>query len=271
MDHRYTVLGPLEVHAGGAPLRLGSPQQQATLAILLLRDDGRPVSLDTMIGALWAEKAPPSAITTMRTYVHRLRRIGIPIDAAGRGYRVVAPPEAIDVHRAEAHLAGGGTRTLSAALDLWTGTPLMGLPGPFAEEFRSRAEDLRRGIEERLYTAEIGRGRASAVVAPLTRMLAANPYDERSRELLMLALHRTGRRAEALATYQEGRELLASDLGVDPGSRLQELFLRLLRDEAELPRDRTDAARLWRLLRNGALPRFQTCPARRSPGPAVWN
>lgn len=247
---RFAVLGPIRAWRGPEPLPSGTPQQRALLAVLLLRD-GRTATAPELIDAIWGEDPPQQALATIRTYASRLRKIldpGLLVSDAG-GYAIRLPhPEALDLGIARAVAADAEAarnekgdralaRTLLArALNLWDGEPLAGVPGPHAETERTRLAEWRLQLLETRLDLDLELGHHAEAVSELTALTAAHPLRERLRELLMLALYRSGRQAEALAVYADTRRLLADELGVDPRPELSELQQRILRADAELAR-----------------------------------
>ncbi|MFF2520919.1 AfsR/SARP family transcriptional regulator [Streptomyces liangshanensis] len=246
----FTVLGPVTARRDGVELALGSPQQKALLAALLLRE-GAPMSIDEIADALWGNDVPATVAGVVRTYVYRLRRAlddgaGAPvIRSAFGGYELPLRPGELDLgvfrrHAAEAEsarragAAGRVVAELRAALDLFPGTPLAGLPGPYAERQRDALDRMRSSARNALLQAELDRGGHARVVDELTALVADRPFDERLREMQMVALYRCGRRAEALSAYQEARRALADELGVDPGVGLRTLHERVLRADPAL-------------------------------------
>ncbi|MEU8777966.1 BTAD domain-containing putative transcriptional regulator [Streptomyces sp. NPDC048606] len=256
-ENRFAVLGPVRARRGGETLPSGSPQQRALLAVLLLRD-GRTATAPELIDAIWGDEPPQQALATIRTYASRLRKIldpGLLVTDAG-GYAIrLRRQEALDLGVARA-LAGdadkaraAGDRTLARtllarALDLWDGEPLAGVPGPHAETERTRLAEWRLQLQETRLDLDLEVGHHAEAVSELTALTAAHPLRERLRELLMLALYRSGRQAEALAVYADTRRLLADELGVDPRPELSALQQRILNADAELAHaeDPTQAA-----------------------------
>ncbi|MFJ2440632.1 AfsR/SARP family transcriptional regulator [Streptomyces sp. NPDC087658] len=243
---RFSVLGPVRVRRGAEPLPSGSPQQRALLAALLLRE-GRTATAAELIDALWGEEPPTRALAAVRTYASRLRKVlgpGVLISESG-GYALRAGPDALDLSVAQELAAGAekaraagdrhGARSLiNKSLGLWDGEALASVPGPYAENQRARLEEWRLQLTEVRLDMDLEVGSHAEAVSELTALTAAHPLRERLRELLMVALYRSGRQAEALAVYVDTRRLLADELGVDPRPELSRLQQRILRADAEL-------------------------------------
>ncbi|MEU1815913.1 BTAD domain-containing putative transcriptional regulator [Streptomyces roseifaciens] len=225
-------------------LPLGSRQQQATLAVLLLRS-GRTVAAADLVDALWGEEPPRTAVTTIRTYVSRLRKVlhgdpaGSVLDSLGDGYRIRLPDDAVDAARAEALVARAGRakaegrpeearELLAGALLLWRGEPLAGLPGPFAERQRQCLTELRLAVLEERLALDLDLGSSLSCVPELTALTDEHPLREGPYALLMRALCQAGRRADALDVYRRARRILVDELGVEPGPRLTALHRSVL-------------------------------------------
>jgi len=227
---RFEVLGPLRGWQGGAEIDLGSPQQRAVLAMLLLAR-GRQVSLKGLINGLWERDVPRAAAGTIRTYISRLRRRVDPIESIGDGYvlRLGAAVLDLDVFErwvgearaARGHDAARGARLLGDALGLWQGPALAGVPGPYAYSRRLALAELRLAAAEEKLEADIGLGEIAAAIAELRALQAEHPFRERLAEQLMLALYRSGRQAEALYVFDGVQRRLDKELGVAPGPTLQ--------------------------------------------------
>ena len=125
---------------------------------------------------------------------------------------------------------------LRAGLSLWRGPALSGIDRPFAEIEAARLEERRLLVTEERMGLELDLGRHEELIGDLVALVRAHPLRERLRALLMLALQRAGRRAEALAVYQDGRRLLVETLGIEPGPQLRAVHQDLLRDEPPRPR-----------------------------------
>ncbi|MFD4247090.1 BTAD domain-containing putative transcriptional regulator [Streptomyces sp. NPDC058525] len=252
----------MRAHRGAAALKIGSPQQQAMLAVLLLRP-GHSASATDLIAALWGEDPPSAAMTTVRTYAWRWRKVLDPggkseegdgagaerpassvLVSIGDGYRLVLPKLAVDAAEAEA-LGSEAERTartdplrardlLNQALELWQGEPLAGIPGPFAERHRQRLEELRLTLLEERIGLDLTLGRHSRCIPELTSLTTEHPLHERAYGLLMRALYQAGRQADALAVYRGVRQLFLAELGVAPGTELEQLHRRILEGDQAL-------------------------------------
>ena len=240
---QFRLLGPLEVRSEGVVLQLGGPKQRALLALLLV-DAGRAVSTDRLIDALWGENPPRTATTSLQNFVSQLRKHLGPdlLVTKPPGYLLRVEPLQLDVNRVHALLAearealpGERATKLRDALDLWRGPPLeeFGFEG-FAQGEIARLQELRLTLLEERIDADIEAGRAGEVVGELVALVGEHPLRERFREQLMLALYRSGRQAEALDAFQEGRRVLVEELGIDPSPRLQQLHAAILRQEVGL-------------------------------------
>jgi DNA-binding SARP family transcriptional activator len=241
---RFEVLGPVRGWHGDAELDLGSPQQRAVLAMLLLAR-GRQVSLDGLIDGLWEADVPRSAAGTVRTYVSRLRRRVDSIESIGDGYVLRLGSAVLDLDEFEQRLseargvrgrhdAARAARLLREALGLWHGTALAGIPGPYADSRRVPLTELHQAAIEEKLAADIALGDHAGAIAELRALLAEHPFRERLTELLMLALYKSGRQAEALYLFDDVRHSLSEELGIDPGPSLQTMHRRVLQADRGL-------------------------------------
>ncbi len=244
---RYCILGEVRVFAiDGRLLDLGGRRQRMVLALLLLHG-GAPVTVDRLIEGVWGEQPPPSARKTLQVYVARLRRLlgSNGLTAAPGGYRLHLDPDDLDARRFERLAAEGravlqqdparASELLTEALHLWQGTPwgeLGDQPALVADA--TRLCDLRLGVIEDRVAADLAAGTTSPVVGELQLLVTEHPLRERLRGLLMAALARENRTAEALEVFEQGRALLADELGVDPSNELQDLHRRILQHDAAL-------------------------------------
>ncbi|MFD9890231.1 BTAD domain-containing putative transcriptional regulator [Amycolatopsis sp. NPDC059027] len=266
-EPRFEVLGPLRAWRGKSEIPLGSPQQRAVLAMLVVRD-GAPASIGELVDGLWGEAPPNQAVAALRTYVTRLRaafgrhsRDRVVVSVSG-GYRLAAGLRTdigdfarklveADLARASGEPAAARTALLSA-LDLWRDEPLAGIPGPYAQAQRARLTEQRLNALETRLEVDLALGRHTEAVAELTGLVRRYPLRERWYGLLMRALHDGGRRADALGVYADLRRVLDRELGCEPGEDLRALHTRLLAGPepdgppgslsvpAQLPADITD-------------------------------
>jgi DNA-binding SARP family transcriptional activator/Tfp pilus assembly protein PilF len=233
---------------GDQELPVGQPRQQAVLGILAMRAN-RVISRGELVDAVWGQDPPASAEGGIYTYVAGLRRViepnrslrgpGRVLVSSGAGYvlhLVPGQPDAVafeqDLGRArqlrKAGDVAGAMSALNSALSLWRGIAFAGVPGPFAETERIRLGELRSAAAEERADVLLALGRHEEVVPDLTAMVADHPLRERMRGLLMVALYRCGRHAEALRVFAEGRRVLAEELGIDPGGDLSRIHQQVL-------------------------------------------
>jgi DNA-binding SARP family transcriptional activator/Tfp pilus assembly protein PilF len=249
---RFAVLGPVRAWRGERELELGPPQQRAVLAVLLLRENAQ-VSVPEIVDALWSGDGPNSAEHVVRSYVYRLRKVlgatgdvgSSVIASVGHGYLLATGPDSLDLARfreavgaaQDAGRSGDHAKSialLDEALALWRGSALAGVPGEFAESQRVHLDQLRLTALEAKAVAQVEAGAYGDAEVLLDQLTAEHPLDERFRELRMLALYRHGRQSDALKVYRQTQELLAEELGVDPGPGLRALHERILRGDPTL-------------------------------------
>lgn len=239
----FRLLGPLEVVGGEVTLPLSGRNQRAVLALLLLHAN-RPVSVERMVDELWGGEPPRTATASVQNAISQLRKLlGIErLVTKPAGYVLVVGESELDLARferlvSEARLADPETRIalLTEALTLWRGDALADLElETFAQEEIRRLEELRfTAIEERL-DAQIAVGRHGEVIGELESIISRNPLRERPRAMLMLALYRAGRQADALQVFQDARRVLVEELGIEPGPELQDLHAAVLRQDRSL-------------------------------------
>jgi len=248
----FRLLGPVEVRRDERTVPVPAGKQRAVLAALLL-NAGRVVSAEELAEALWGSRPPRSARVTLQNYVRRLRQA---LGDAGReriitqpgGYLIRVEADELDLARFEALLARARTaarasawetaaRQARAALALWRGAPLADVESETlaAQEVPRLAEARLQALEARI-SADIRLGRPDEVIGELSILARQHPFRERLHGLLMLALYRDGRQAEALAAYQQARRVLADELGAEPGPELRALHQRILSGQPVLDR-----------------------------------
>lgn len=245
---RFRILGPLEIWTGQGWSGIGAPKWRALLAALLL-NPGQVVSTERLIAELWDEEPPSGAANLVSVYVLRVRRLiggraGEILATRAPGYQLRLEPGDLDAavfetltRQGRAALAAGdaprGAALLTEALALWRGDALSDIPqsGLVTAEADRLSESRLTALELRI-TAELDCGLPSELVPELRRLISDNPLREGLWLLLMQALDRAGRRAEAVAAYSEARRVIADELGVDPGPELRRLYQWLLTADA---------------------------------------
>jgi DNA-binding SARP family transcriptional activator len=246
---RFRILGPLEVWTGQDWSGIGAPKWRALLAALLL-NPGQAVSTDRLAAELWGDDPPDRAANLVSVYVLRLRRaLGDPegrvLTTRAPGYQLLLSPGDLDAECFET-LAGQGRTALAdgdpdraadklaEALDLWRGDALADVPpSVLVTAEADRLEESRLSALELRIEADLGCGRGAQLVPELRRLLSDQPLREGLWALLIRALDGAGRHAEALAAYGQAREVIAEELGVDPGPDLQRLYQAILTADAD--------------------------------------
>jgi predicted ATPase/DNA-binding SARP family transcriptional activator len=249
---RIGILGPLQVRGdAGQPIELGGPRLRA-LVIRLALDAGHTISAERLCADLWPADGPADTGNALQALVSRLRHAVGPEIVRHRpgGYQLAVPPDQVDaaeferlVGVARGALAAGdpehGVGVLRAALRLWRGPALADVADmSFAAGPMARLEELRLSATEDRIEADLALGRGAELAAELEELAGAHPLRERLRGQLMRALYLAGRQGDALNVYQETRELLADQLGVDPSPALSEVHLAILRGGGEARRRR---------------------------------
>jgi predicted ATPase/DNA-binding SARP family transcriptional activator len=239
------LLGPVRAIRLGREIALGGPKKRAVLALLLL-EAGRVVPTGRLMEELWRGSPPRAAAVTLRSYVSRLRAVLGPdavLEASGGGYLITVRSDDVDAGRFE-RLVTAGQAALGAgeaaaaagrfaeALGLWHGQALADVCEVETLALESaRLEELRLAAVEGRIEADIALGRHTRVIGELERLVAEFPVRERLWRLLVLALYRDERQADALAAYRRARAMLAAELGLQPGEELRRLEQAVLRQE----------------------------------------
>ena len=252
------LLGPLSVTVDGEDMTPTAPKPRRVLA-LLATSANQVVRNEQLIEEVWEDRPPSSVTTTLQTYVYQLRkslhlaanqgRTGRTHGAALRtfvgGYMLTLDQDALDARvfeklaqRGRAQLAAGeveeAARTLREALQLWRGPAMVDInPGPVLLSEALRLEEIRKSVLDLRIEADLRLGRHHELLAELIKLVAAQPTHEGFQAKLMVALYRAGRRSEALQTYQQARQCLVNELGVDPSGTLQRLHQAILTGELE--------------------------------------
>jgi len=225
----FRVLGPVELHANGGPVEVGTPRQRGVLAALVV-DAGRPVPLDTLVDRVWGQAPPDGVRRALYVYIARLRGV---IRAAGSsgaeaprlvrrsgGYLLDVDPELVDLHRfrtlvdqaRDTDCADSRRATmLRRGLDLWRGVPLSGVTGDWAGRVRAGWQQQRLEAVASWSQVELRLGNPGAVIDLLVDVTTEHPLVEPLAAALMRALYASGRSAEALDRYAAIRQRLAEE------------------------------------------------------------
>lgn len=259
---RFRDLGPLEVFRDGAPVPIGGARLTAALSLLLI-NAGRHVGDAALMEAMWSAQARPRSPSTLESHVWRLRKNlepdrerGTPSEVLRReagGYRLVATPGAVDslrcerlATRARDALAGDAPaealRCTEEGLALWRGRPYPTVADEvWATSAVARLLEMRDQLRELQVESLLAIGAPERALLELEPAIADSPLRERLHALRMRAQHRLGRTEEALRTYQEARNLLRDELGLEPGRELREAHAVVLA-EAHAPEPRQTSA-----------------------------
>jgi DNA-binding SARP family transcriptional activator len=246
----FRVLGPVEAHGPAGAVRLGGPRQQAVLAALLLGGN-RVVSLDAIVDAIWGEAPPRTARRQVQNQVSALRlalagtQPTTPIATRAAGYLLRLDTEQLDAlaFEREADQArrlwadgrvGDAAADARTALRRWRGPALAGVAGPGAADQAARLEELRLDLLTLRIEADLALGRHQQLVGELTVLTRSHPLRECLRAQLMTALYRSGRKTDALTSYDTARALLVEQYGLDPGPDLTALRQAILTDAPTL-------------------------------------
>ncbi|GAA0910013.1 AfsR/SARP family transcriptional regulator [Virgisporangium aurantiacum] len=241
----FRILGPLLVVANGGQPRPFGPRQTKVLATLLLATN-RAVPIHDLIDAVWDDDPPPTARRQIQNCVWTLRK-QLTVRADGPGYRIPVDHGQLDaqqfqdlVTEARASAATGklgpAVDQMTAALRLWRGPALAGCTGRTIQASAARLNEQRLTVIEQRLDLELTLGRHRELVGELIELAAAHPLRERLIGQLMLALHASGRQADALAVYQQLQARLVDELGIGPGADLRQLHTAILRDEVDVRR-----------------------------------
>ncbi|HEY4465162.1 MAG TPA: BTAD domain-containing putative transcriptional regulator, partial [Streptosporangiaceae bacterium] len=251
---RVGVLGPVRAWLAEHELPPGPPRQQAVLGVLALRPN-RVVTRDELVDAVWGQDAPATAEGGVHTYVAGLRRVLEPgrsrrgpgrlLASAGAGYVLRLDAGNVDAVVFERGLDSGrrlrlsgdlaaAVSALDGALREWHGTAFAGVPGPFANAERARLGELRSAATEEHAELLLELGRHEQAVPELASLVTEHSLRERMRGLLMIALYRCGRQAEALQVFHDARQVLDEELGIDPGPDLSRIHQQILASDPDL-------------------------------------
>ncbi|MFB6819298.1 BTAD domain-containing putative transcriptional regulator [Streptomyces sp. NPDC056347] len=240
----FKVLGSVGAEVDGRFCGVRGGQQRALLAVLLV-NGGRLVPAEDLYGELWGSEPPLTVANSLQAHVSRLRRTlqewgpGAPsLVTRSMGYALEFPADALDMNVfksrvAKARAVGAtdsawATHLLDQALGLWRGAPLQDVTGgPLCRSVAVQLEEeYLTATEDKLwldFECEV-----PSAIGELKRMSVVHPWRERVTEMLMLALYRCGRQAEAIETYHAARGRMIDELGMEPSPQLRERFLAIL-------------------------------------------
>jgi len=248
----YRVLGPLEVSHDGAAVEVSGTRQLTVLALLLV-EANRIVPVDRLVDGVWNETPPATSRSQIHICISSLRRQlsggRDVVDTCAPGYRLRVADGELDLHAFEAHVATAhaavadgvprrAVTALRSALALWRGPALAGVGSQLLRRVAAALDDKRLAVHEECLELELahGLGAPHDLVGELTGLVAARPRRERLLALLMTALYRVGRQAEALEEYRKARARFIGELGIEPGEDLSALYQRILVHDPALSR-----------------------------------
>lgn len=252
MATRFGILGTIEVRRHGAPVDVGHAMQRRVLGALLV-DADQGVSAEALVERVWGDSGAGDGRQKLYGYLSRLRRAlaadGMPLLRERGGYRLAVEPSSVDAHRfralSERARKAGGDAAAEAlwqeSLALWRGNAFAGADTPWFNAQRRLLDDERLTAQLELVDVRLRLGQHDRLVSELADRARSHPLDERVTGQLIVALHRSGRQAEALEVYERTRQRLAHELGVDPGAALRELYARILAGDPEPAEPRSSA------------------------------
>lgn len=260
----FRILGALEVWRAGDCVPVPAGRAQIALATLIAHRD-QTVTAERLIRNCWGDDPPVTASTQIHAFISALRRqlglartaspTGLPaLLTLSPGYRLSVAPEAVDAELFQARVAQARTAQTEgwhdqavdhfrAALSLWRGDAFEGIPSQQLAAERMRLDQIRIAVFQELAAELLAAGRPADAAAELMPLIPNQPFHEGLRALLMVALNRSGRRADALAAYQSLRRSLTLELGIEPGADIQRLHRQILADPPPPPRQAPGAER----------------------------
>lgn len=232
----FGVLGSLVVHADGRVATPTAPKAARVLAILLLRAN-RLVLAESLMEEIWAETPPPSAASTLQTYIYQLRcALGRDFIATHpRGYSVTVSEDSLDLFQFRARMTEGrrlleagrpqeAVAELRSGLSLIRGAPLDNLAaGNVLQPHIAELEEQHRRATQCRLEAEFAAGHHLELIGELKALIFDDPYNEWLHARLIEALSLSGRRRDALSAYESLRKLLSEHLGLQPTQALRDL------------------------------------------------
>lgn len=243
----FQVLGPLGMLEKDKNVAPTAPKPRQVIALLIMRRNA-VVQTSELIDELWEGGPPTSALTTLQTYIYKLRKILVRyggkevLHTRPGGYVLDIPNSSVDLHRAE-KAAGEGKATLrngdpvrareslAEALSIWRAPALVDVDrGALLSSYATRLEEFRSRTLEMRIEADLQLGHHRELVSELKSLILTHPLHEHLHASLMIALHRSGRRHEALEVFRVLRQNMVEDLGLEPGEELRQLHQALLAD-----------------------------------------
>jgi DNA-binding SARP family transcriptional activator len=254
----FHLLGPVRLRCERTAINVGVRKRRFVLAVLAL-EANHLVAVDRLIDLLWPDRPPTGARGVVHGHISGLRavlaasgaaRYGVSLRREGSGYLLACDPVNVDAHRFTELVRGATAERdlarrfslLDEALGLWRGPALAGTaPEAVRDQLCRHLDETRLTALEHRLDALMGLDRYDEAISESTRLAAEQPERHRITELLMAALHRTGRSGEALAVYREAKRRIADELGLDPPAQLQQLELAILREDTIAPPAPADA------------------------------
>ena len=248
----YRILGPLEARHDGEAVELRGIRQQTVLALLLL-EANRVVPTDRLVDGVWDDEPPVTSRSQIHICISSLRR-QLPggaefVDTRAPGYRLRVADGELDLHRFEAHVGAARAAVkeaapqhavveFRAALSLWNGPALDGVGSRLVRSAAAAQDERRLAVHEECLELELehGPGNAHELAEELAALAYAHPRRERLLGLLMTALYRAGRQAEAMEEFRKARARFVAELGIEPGQELKDLYQRMLTQDPALSR-----------------------------------
>lgn len=241
----FSLLGDVNVRVDGRRLEIGHARQRCVLLAFLI-DVNQPIAADQLVDRVWSNRPPRHARNSLAGYVSRLRSLladtnDAAISRGPAGYVLNADPLSVDLHHFRAMVEQARTSNdpyeaaglFDRALAMWFGEPFVSLDTPWVNDTRTVLQTERFLVELDRNDAGLRVGRHAELLVKIAAAQAAHPLDERLAGQLMLAQYRCGRQADALDVYRHIRKRLVEELGVDPGSALDQLYHQILTGQAE--------------------------------------
>lgn len=249
---RYEILGPTRIVHRESEFTFTANKNETLLCSLLVRAN-QIVSCDQLLAELWEENPPPRASAGLYVYISQVRKFmqsidpGVnPIETRSPGYMMIVAPGELDLHVFQRKVTEGrqllelrclsaASRALEDALAIWHGPSFGGLRGgPIINGAAIWLEEARLDCIELLMETYMLEGRHRKVISWMFPLIAEYPLRETFYQLLMLALYRSGRQADALRLYQQARSHIATEIGMEPCRALRNLYQAILVEDESL-------------------------------------